>query len=110
MKLIAAANPVPGLSDIFNANPVASKFTKLGDVISGLLNIIFYVVVFVAFYFLIWGAFNYIMAQGKKEDLAKARDRITWALIGLMVVLLAYFIAKFVTELLKTNTQGGVPF
>lgn len=101
---------IPDLQKIFTANPVASKFTKLGDVISGLLNIVFYVAVFVAFYYLIWGAFNYIMAQGKKEDLAKARDKITWALIGLVVVLLAYFIAKFVTELLKNNTQGGVPF
>lgn len=124
MKLIAATNPIPGLGDIFKCNPVnpqgcpnpisripgATNFNTLGDVISGFLNIIFYIAVFAAFYYLIWGAFNYIMAQGKKEDLAKARDKITWALVGLIIVILAYFMARFISEILKTNTKGYIPF
>ena len=100
---------IPGLKDIFDANPTP-KFNTLGDILSGLLNIAFYVAVFLAFYFLVWGAFNYIMAQGKKEDLAKARDRITWSLIGLMVVLLSYSIAKFAVGALGTNIKGYLPF
>lgn len=107
MNKIAAAT-IPGLQDIYNANP-ASRFKTLGDVLSGLLNIVFYVAIFVAFYFLVWGAFAYIMAQGKKEDLAKARARITWAIIGLMVVLLAFFIARFASEIFPPGV-GGKPF
>lgn len=101
---------IPGLQDIYNANTTRlPQFKNLGDIISPFLNIAFYAAVFLAFYFLIWGGFQYIMAQGKKEDLAKARARITWALIGLFVILMAYFIAGFVSQIFPPTT-GGLPF
>lgn len=117
------AQSIPGLQDIFNCNPVnpksncsspiprvgGSNFATLGDLVSGLLNIVFYIAVFLAFYYLVWGALSYIMAQGKKENLAKARARITWAIIGLMITLLAFFIAKYASEIFKPTT-GGLPF
>lgn len=105
MKL---AQTIPGLKNVFDNRP-AAQFKSLNDLLSGLLNIIFYVAVFLAFYFLVWGAFAYLMAQGKKEDLAKARARITYALVGLIIVFLAYFIAKFASEIFKP-TIGGLPF
>lgn len=100
---------IPGLKDIFDYNAKQlPKFNTLGDVLSGLLNIIFYVAAFVAFYYVLWGTFSYITAQGKKEDLAKARARITWAIIGLIVVFLAFIFAKFIAEVFKP--KGGLPF
>lgn len=106
---VAEKNKIPGLSDnIFKANPVP-RFKNLGDFLSGILNIVFYVAIFLAFYFLVWGALSYIMAQGQKENLAKARARITWAIMGLIVTLLAFFIAKYVSEILQPTT-GGLPF
>lgn len=112
MKYLAANhNPipsVPGLSDIFKSNP-APAFDKLADFISPLLNIAFYAAAFLAFFWLAWGAYAYIMAQGKKEGLEKARARITWALIGLIFVALAFAITKFVSEIFGPNT-GGLPF
>ena len=99
---------LPGTSPVPAPSGLKPEFTDLGSFLTPILNIAFYIAVFLAFYFLVWGAFQYMMAQGKKEDLAKARARITWAIIGLMVVFLAYFIAKFGSEILKT--QGGLPF
>ncbi|MDD5415436.1 MAG: hypothetical protein PHE48_00345 [Candidatus Daviesbacteria bacterium] len=100
---------LPGTGNIIDS-PVQDRFPDLGSVLSGLLNITFYIAVFITFYFFIWGAFAYIVAQGKKEDLAKARNRITWSLIGLIIIFLSYFIARFVAEILKTNIKGGLPF
>lgn len=105
MKL---AQTIPGLKEVFDYKPSPTfNFKNLGDILTGLLNIAFYVAVFLAFYWLVWGAFQYIMAQGNKEELAKARARITWALIGLMVVLLAYFIATFAGEILPSRPSPG---
>jgi len=114
---------IPDLSNIFNCNPINPKgcpspiptipgtpaIGGLGSLLSGIVNIIFYVAVFLAFFWLVWGAFAYIMASGKKEDLAKARARITWALIGLSIILLSFFIAKFASEIFRPNI-GGLPF
>lgn len=91
---------------------------KLGDILSGLLNIAFYIAIFLAFYWLVWGAFSYIMARGNKEDLAKSRARIIWALVGLIIVLLSFLIAQFAGQILPSRPGpgtapvpgGGVPF
>ncbi len=106
MKYLALK--LPGGNEITGPENLNKNFTNLASVLSNLLNIAFYVAVFLAFYFLVWGAFAYIMAQGKKEDLAKARARLTWAIIGLIVVLLAYLLAKFASEIFPA--KGGLPF
>lgn len=89
--------------------PSGGQFTDLASFLSPFLNIIFYIAIFLAFYFLVWGAFQYMMAQGNKEELQKARSRITYALIGLLVVILAYLITTYAAEIF-TPGKGGVPF
>ena len=108
MKL---ALTLPGFSPSAIPQPsgLNPDFKDLGSFITPLLNIVFYAALFLAFFWLAWGAFAYILAQGKKEDLAKARSRITWALIGLVIILLAFSIAKFISEIFHPNI-GGLPF
>ncbi len=81
---------------------------NIGAVLSGLLNIVFYIAIFLTFYWIIWGVFQYILASGKKEELAKARGRITWALIGLLIVISAYLMITFAGEVFPS--KGGLPF
>src|SRR3989344_7685316 len=90
---------IPGFGDIPQPAPLGANFPDLGSLLSVFLNIAFYIAAFLAFYFLVWGAFQYILAKGNKENLAKARSRITWALVGLLVVFLAYFLARFASEI-----------
>ncbi|MDO8573173.1 MAG: hypothetical protein Q7R77_00285 [Candidatus Daviesbacteria bacterium] len=103
------------LKDVLD-NSGLNKFkfenAKLSAVLSSFLEIAFFLAAFMAFIWLVWGAFAYIMAQGQKENLAKARAKITWAIIGLMIVLMAYFITTFVYEIFKEvlDKRGGVPF
>ncbi len=104
MKL---ALTLPGSNNIVDS-PVKEKFTDLAGVLTGILNIVFYLAAFMAFFYILWGAFSYISAQGKKEDLAKARARITWAIIGLVIVFLAFILTQFIAEVFKP--QGGLPF
>ncbi len=122
MKLIA--QNIPDLNGLFSCNPAnnqgcgpspfpgkisgSANFTQLGNIISALLNIAFYLVMFITFYYLVWGAFQYITASGKKEELAKARARITWALIGLLVVMISFLVAKYAGFIFPS--KGGLPF
>lgn len=103
---LPGGNEVKGPSELTSS---PRSFTDLSSFISPLLNIIFFIAVFWAFYYLVWGAFQYIVAGGKKEELAKARSRITWALIGLIIIFLAFFVAKFVSEIFPPG-KGGLPF
>lgn len=109
LKSIQLALTLPGQTSPIptpaNFNPA---ITDVGSFLSGLLNIALYIAAFMAFYWLIWGAFQYIFAQGRKEQLERARERIRWAIIGLIVIFAAYFIARYAFEIFPA--QGGGPF
>lgn len=79
----------------------------LGAVLSDLFEIALFLAGFLAFFWLVWGAFQYITAGGNKENLAKARSRITWAIVGLAVVALALLVAQFAAQILQP--RGGTP-
>ncbi|OGE37132.1 hypothetical protein A3B42_00945 [Candidatus Daviesbacteria bacterium RIFCSPLOWO2_01_FULL_38_10] len=100
---------IPGFGNIPQPDPLGTKFPDLGSIISSFLNIIFFLAVFLAFYWLVWGAWAYIFAGGEKESLAKARNRIKWAIIGMLVTLMSFLIAKYAGEIF-TPGRGGVPF
>lgn len=107
----------PSGEDIFIPNPSGlfqqyasdpNRFT-LGFILAQLIIIAFYIAGFLTFYYLIWGSFQYILSSGNKEQLQKARARITWALVGLIVIFLSYFIAKYALEIFPIS-KGGLPF
>ena len=108
MNKLSLSLPGFSASPISQPDKLKGEFTNLASLISGLLNISLYIAVFLAFYFFVWGAFAYLLSHGEKENLAKARERIKWALIGLLVTFMAYFLAKFASEIFPS--QGGVPF
>ncbi len=106
-KLLAIK--LPGGDTITGPTGLKSSFQDLSSFVSPLIEIAFLIAGFLAFYFLVWGAFQYIMAQGDKEGIGKAKARITYAIIGLIIVLLSYFIARFAFEIF-TPTKGALPF
>ncbi|QQG43766.1 MAG: hypothetical protein HYW45_01955 [Candidatus Daviesbacteria bacterium] len=101
------------LPKIWDTSPVGGtgpgKFNNLGDVISGLLNMTFYLAAFLAFFWIVWAAFQYIAAGGDKQKLAQARSRIIWAIVGLIMIALAFAVAQFAKEILQPNSKVVIP-
>ncbi|MDP3941298.1 MAG: pilin [bacterium] len=52
----------------------------------------------VAAFFIIWGGIKYIRSGGDPKQADNARQTITYAIIGLIIVMLAYFIISFVSS------------
>lgn len=80
---------------------------KLGTVLTDLFSIVITLAFFLAFFWLVWGAFQYMSAGGNKEGLAKARARITWAIVGLILITAAFFVAQFAQQIILP--KGGTP-
>lgn len=99
---------LPGGNTIPQPSGLDAKFPDLGSFITRLLEVVFYIALFLAFFWLVWGAWVYLFSSGEKENLAKARARIQYALIGLAVTLLAFVIAKYAGEIF--TPKGGLPF
>lgn len=60
------------------------------------INLLFIVGAVSTLFFVIWGAIDYISAGTRKEGAAEARKKITYALIGLALLGLSFFIVRLV--------------
>ncbi len=52
----------------------------------------------IAVLFVIFGGFQYITAAGNEKQAETAKQTLTWAILGLVVMLLAYVIVKLITN------------
>jgi len=66
----------------------------LGEIISNLLPYIFSIAGLILFVFLIMGGFELLTSGGNPEKAKKAQERITSALIGFLIIFLAYWITQ----------------
>ena len=113
-----AASPVPtGIDKAFNTDPgaplnaiaikgagyntSATFQTIIGAVLTmalGLMGVIFLVLA-------VYSGYNWMMARGNEEMVEKSKKTLTNAIIGIVVVLSAYLISRFVVEVI-----GGLVF
>ena len=87
--------------NLFNAGNQSGLGTKdlavtVGGIISAvltLLGIIFLVLI-------VYAGFTWLLARGREEEIEKAQKIIETSVIGLLVILIAYAITKFVFSVL----------
>jgi TRAP-type C4-dicarboxylate transport system permease small subunit len=96
------------LSDVVDPTNLIKKFSSLGDIIQHLLPFLFGLAAMLALLFLIWGGIKYMMAQGDPKQLDAAKNTITGAIIGLVVVLSVTLIFFIIKVLLNINVFGQV--
>lgn len=109
---------LPGLKGDTNIpNPEGLQFsgpeqTSFGYVASQFLNLIFYVAIFLAFIWFVWGAYEYMVAQGQKEALNAAKERIRYALVGFILLVVAFLVGNWAPTIfpfVRTFYEGEVP-
>ena len=71
--------------------PEQSQLTTLSvmDTLEIIADWIFYILLFVAAIFIVIAGVNFVTAQGDPEKVKKARDMVMYAVIGIIVALLA---------------------
>lgn len=106
MKELALTLPGTSGGRIYNPplNFPAST-TTLADVVNLALQIGLYIGGALMFFWAVWGVFDYIRAEGNKENLGKARKKIQWAIVGFIILILTFFVADYVQFLLART--GG---
>lgn len=110
-KLLAQIR-VPGLPDGLGGatNPsVDSGLTSAGKFISSISNVLIIVAAIAAFIYLILGGLEWITSGGDKTGLESARNKITHAIVGLIVVAAAWAVWILVGKFLGINVNA-LPF
>ena len=81
------------------------------DVVKNVLNTVYFWIGILAVVFIIIGGYNYTMSQGDPGKVAKAKSTILYAIIGLVIALMAFAITSFILSALNGSTGGdpGTP-
>lgn len=72
-----------------------AEIDELNDVVRNVLGVVATIGGFLAFAALIYGGFRYIVAQGDPKQISAARSTITWALLGLSLIIVAWLFLLF---------------
>lgn len=78
------------------ANPTSLACVPL--FLSNIINAAAILAGVASIFFIVWAGTRYITSGGDPEKVAKARGTITFAIIGLVIILLSFLIIKIFTQ------------
>lgn len=78
-----------------------------GQLISALVGVLMIIAALLAFFFLILGGIQWITSGGDKAGMEAARNKITHAIVGLIIVGAAWAIMILVQNFLGVTIIGG---
>lgn len=80
---------------------------EIEDVVVNITNYLLYIIGTICVLVLVFAGFTYVASAGNEGEIGKAKNRITYAIIGLVVAIIAWvFVNSIVTYLLP---GGGAP-
>lgn len=96
-----------------NLSPGAGTFNTLGGLtiprmISGFINLVLIIAAIVFFFILVIGGIRWITSGGDKANTESARNQITAALVGLVIVFAAWAIIQLIQTFFGINILSGL--
>lgn len=93
--------------------PAGSGFTNLTNItfpgiVRGLIGIVLVLAAVIFFFILVIGGIRWITSGGDKAQTEAARNQITAALIGLVIVFAAWAIIQLIQLFFAVNIMGGL--
>lgn len=87
--------------------PDTYQITDIGKLISALVGTVIIIAALLAFLYLILGGIKWITSGGDKAGMEEARNKITHAIVGLIIVGAAWAIMTLVQNFLGVQIIGG---
>lgn len=100
--MVFAADP-----NITIPQPANIKIGDIGMLISALVGVLLILAALLAFFYLILGGIQWITSGGDKAGMEAARNKITHAIVGLIIVGAAWAVMILVQNFLGVSIIGG---
>ena len=98
-SLYQAVQTAPGLFTFSNT-------LTMGGVISPMLRIIFPIAGLILLLMIIYGGYNWMLSAGDPKKAARAKEIITVALIGFIIIFTSYWLVQIIGSILGLGTIG----
>jgi len=92
----------PGVIDINKEN------LKLGEIVSGLLPYLFTSAGLLLLLYLLFGGFQLMTSGGDPKKMQEARGKIANALVGFIIVFIAYWLVQIIASVLGLGKIGEI--
>jgi hypothetical protein len=108
--LASSVLPVAAATKITDTNvdPGKGFATDFGGLINGVLSFVMVIAALLVFLYLIWGGIEWITSGGDKGKTEAARNKITSAIIGLIVVAASYAVLTLALNFLGFSDLNDV--
>jgi len=103
LLLSLTASTVYAATQLTVPNPVNVPTVDLGKVISAVVGILLLIAAILAFLYLILGGIQWITSGGDKSGMEAARNKITAAIVGLIIVAAAWAIMMLIGNFIGFN-------
>ncbi|MBU1326584.1 pilin [Patescibacteria group bacterium] len=87
--------------------PPQFRVSEIGQLISAVVGTLMILAALIAFLYLIMGGISWITSGGDKANMETARNKITHAIVGLIIVGAAWAIMTLVQNFLGVNIIGS---
>lgn len=99
LALSIGGTPIPAPIGI----PSGGLSIKGEEILSTTINLFLIVAVVLAVVFLLLGGIRWITSAGDQKGIESARKQITYAIVGLIIVVAAFLIVNLIGEFLNTT-------
>lgn len=84
--------------------PLDPSFQTVGDVINKVVVFVFGISIIILFFVFVLGGVDILMSQGSPEKVKSGRAKITAGIIGIILMTLAFGVAKIVSYVFGLST------
>ena len=102
MAATSASNPAQAGANTAKGSGMPSELVGVNGVFTRITNTVLYAVGIISVIMLIYGGLRYVVSGGDSKKVTDAKNTIIYAIIGLIISILAYAIVNFVI-----NAVGG---
>jgi len=95
-RVMAANNPAQDGAQAAKPDGVPTQLIGEGGIFTQITNTALFLVGVISIVMLIWGGLRYVISGGDSKKVTDAKNTVLYAIIGLIVALLAYAIVNFV--------------
>ncbi|MFA6552050.1 MAG: hypothetical protein WCT19_00945 [Candidatus Paceibacterota bacterium] len=93
-KVLATASlfvlPVLSLAQTNATKFSVTNINTAANTVVGVINIVVMVLVAIAVFWVIWGAFQFVLAAGDEEKRKEGKNKILYGIIGIFIMLSVY--------------------
>jgi len=109
-KLLTLLSKTAYAADVNPVPPETVPFTNLGDLLASGIQLALLIAGLLVFAFLIIAGIQFISSGGDKTQAQAAKDKITAAILGLVIVIAAYAIALIIEKVFGIGIVSGINF